>query len=74
MPRKRAQDQSVVASGSQVPRHRVRAGLLEPQSPRMEVHILWQNASAPEPSGTQDKVAVLGILAGGMGTTEVSGR
>ena len=28
----------------------------------------------PEPSGTQDKVAVLGILAGGMGTNEVSGR
>jgi len=44
MPRKRAQGQSVVASGSQVPRHRVRAALLEPQSPRMQVHILWQNA------------------------------
>ncbi len=26
----------------------------------------------PEPSGTQDKVAVLGTLAGRMGTNEVS--
>ena len=44
MPRKRAQGQSVVASGSRVPRHRVRAGLLEPQPPMMQVHVLWQNA------------------------------
>jgi len=44
MPRKRAKGQSVVASGSRVPRHMVRAGLLEPQSPRMEAHVLWQNA------------------------------
>jgi hypothetical protein len=28
----------------------------------------------PEPSGTQDKVAVPSTLAGGMGTNEVSGR
>jgi len=30
--------------GSFVPRHMVRAGLLEPQSPMMEAHVLWQNA------------------------------
>ncbi len=28
----------------------------------------------PEPSGTQDKVAVMGTLAGRMGTNEVSAR
>jgi hypothetical protein len=57
---------------SLVPRHMVRAGLLEPQSPMMEAHVLWQNASAPEPFCTQDEVAVLGTLAGRMGANEVS--
>ena len=40
----------------------------------MEAHILWQNASAPEPFRTQKEVAVLGILAERMGTTEVEAQ
>jgi hypothetical protein len=50
----------------------VRAGLFEPQLPRMEAHVLWQNASAPEPFCTQDEVAVPGTLAERMGANEVS--
>src|SRR5258706_1297656 len=46
----------------------VRARLLEPQPPMMQVHVPWQIASAPGPFRTRNKVAILGPL------TERSGK
>jgi hypothetical protein len=72
MPRKRAKSESVVASGE--PRS---ASQGEGQTARISTtddvstHPLVERLK-PEPSCTRNKVAVRGILAGRMGTSEVS--
>jgi len=74
MPRKRAQGQSVVASGelrsAQYGEGRIaRTSITEDGSTRPLAERL-----KPEPFSTWNKVAVLGTLVGRMGTNEASAR